>query len=225
MKDEKDENEKDEMKIAVLVSGSGTNLQAIIDSIESGYLHEVSIECVISDNPQAYAIERARKKNIPTYIVEYGKGKEKAETEIIQILEKHKVELIAMAGFMRILSPSFIKRYKMRIMNIHPAILPAFAGMEAQKRAAEYNVKISGCSVHFADEGVDTGPVVVQAAVPAYPDDTEETLRERILKWEHKIYPFAIKMYAQGRIKVDGRKVYVKDAEYESGVITNPKLE
>lgn len=211
------------LKIAVFVSGSGTNLQAIIDSVDSGYL-DVSIECIISDNPKAYALKRAERKKIPTYVVDYSKGMEGAEEEIMNILEKHSVELIVMAGFMRVLSPKFISRFRMRIMNIHPAILPAFPGLSAQKRAAEYGVKFSGCTVHFADEEVDKGPVIIQAVVPAYPDDTEETLKERILEWEHKIYPYAINMFAQGRIRVEGRKVFIEGAEYESKVLTNPRL-
>jgi phosphoribosylglycinamide formyltransferase-1 len=201
---------KNKLKIGVLVSGSGSNLQSIIDNIEKGLLDAV-IMVVVSNNPHAYAIERAKKHQIPSVVMEnkdYG-SRDEFDGAMVNILKSYSVELVVMAGFMRVLSPVFLNSFHMKIMNIHPAVLPSFPGIHAQKRAADYGVKFSGCTVHFADEGVDTGPVIIQAIVPAYDDDTEDTLAARILREEHRIYPQAIQFYAEGRIEVKDRKVHI----------------
>ena len=201
---------KNKLKIGVLVSGSGSNLQSIIDNIEKGLLDAV-ITVVVSNNPHAYAIKRAKKHQIPSVVLEnkdYG-SRDEFDGAMVNILKSYSVELVVMAGFMRVLSPVFLNSFHMKIMNIHPAVLPSFPGIHAQKRAAEYGVKFSGCTVHFADDGIDTGPVIIQAIVPAYDDDTEDTLAARILREEHRIYPQAIQFYAEGRIEVKDRKVHI----------------
>ncbi|MBI3752732.1 MAG: phosphoribosylglycinamide formyltransferase [Deltaproteobacteria bacterium] len=214
------------INLAVLVSGSGTNLQAIIDSIESGKLN-ARIKIVISNNSDAYAIERAKKHHIPVFIIQDNRFpvREDCDKHLVEILKSHAVDLVILAGFMRLLSRAFIRAFPMKIMNIHPALLPAFPGLRAQKKAVEYGVKFSGCTVHFVDEGVDTGPVIIQAVAPVYDDDTEETLAQRILKEEHRIYPQAIQFFAQGRIEIRGRKVIIKNQPKTEGVLENPKVE
>ena len=198
--------------IGVLVSGSGSNLQSIIDRIEEGRL-AAEIKVVISNNPEAYALERCRKHHIPATVIrhqEFGK-REDFDRQMIKVLESHQVELVVMAGFMRVLTPLFLDTFSMKIMNIHPALLPAFPGTHVQQKAIDYGVKFSGCTVHFADEGVDTGPVIIQAVVPVLAEDTADTLAARILKEEHRIYPQAIQFYAEGKIQVSGRKVSVRN--------------
>jgi phosphoribosylglycinamide formyltransferase-1 len=199
------------VNLGVLVSGSGSNLQSVIDNIEKGTL-PAKIRIIISNNPEAFAIERARKHNIPAVVIEpKGTGsREEYDQKLVDALKSHDVELVVLAGFMRVLSPLFLRAFPMRIMNIHPAILPSFPGTHGQKKAFDYGVKFSGCTVHFADEGVDTGPIIIQGIVPVYDTDTEETLSQRILKEEHRIYPKAIKLYAEGKLLVEGRKVRVK---------------
>lgn len=198
------------LKIGVLASGRGTNLQSIIDSIQRGDL-ETEIRIVISDRKGAKALVRANKYYIPNQYInpdDYA-TKEEFEQAMINLLEEHKVELVILAGFMRLLTPYFVRHYKNKIMNIHPSLLPAFPGLNAQRQALEYGVKIAGCTVHFVDEGMDTGPIILQAAVPVKEGDTEETLAERILQEEHRIYPEAIRLYSEGRLKIEGRVVKV----------------
>lgn len=195
------------LRIGVLVSGRGTNLQAIIDSIQKGDL-SAEIVIVISDNPNAMALERANKANIPTAYVKPGK-KSEFEEEIIRLLEENNVELIVLAGFMRILSPNFVNHFPLRIINIHPSLLPSFPGLEAQRQALEYGVKITGCTVHFVNEMVDAGPIILQEAVPVYDDDTVESLSNRILEKEHKILVEAIRLFSENRLKVVGRRVFI----------------
>ncbi|GAB6066203.1 phosphoribosylglycinamide formyltransferase [Aquifex pyrophilus] len=213
------------LKIGVLVSGRGSNLQAIIDSIEAGKV-KASIEIVISDNPKAYAIERCKKHNIPYEVVERKNFKSKREFEekIASILKERGVELVVLAGFMRILSENFLKHFPNKVINIHPSLIPAFQGLNAQKQALEFGVKFSGCTVHIVDESVDGGPVIVQAVVPVLPEDTEETLSERILRWEHKILPQTVQWFAEDRIRIKGRKVIVEGARYGE-LPVNPALE
>ncbi|MGD0280421.1 MAG: phosphoribosylglycinamide formyltransferase [Smithella sp.] len=200
----------DLLKLGVLISGSGTNLQSIIDHIEKGSLKAV-IKIVISNNPDAPGITRAKNHGIPFVVLKNSdfKSKEDFDSELIKVLKDHNVDLVILAGFMRIISPAFLKAFVHKIMNIHPALLPSFPGLHGQKQAVDYGVKISGCTVHFVDEGVDTGPVIIQSAVPVLDDDTEETLSARILVEEHKIYPRAIQLYADGKIEIKGRKVYI----------------
>ncbi len=210
------------LTLGILASGRGSNFQSIIDSIESGFLR-AKIAVLITDNPEAYAVERAKKHGIESLVL---KPKDFADrnsyySHVADELRKRGVELVILAGFMRVVGKALIDRYRNKIMNIHPALLPSFPGLHGQKQAADYGVKISGCTVHFVDEGMDTGPVIIQAAVPAYHDDTEETLSERILKQEHRIFPYAIKLYSEGRISVEGRKVVVK-GDREDSLIINP---
>ena len=199
------------INIGVLASGRGTNLQAIIEAIKEGKV-EGRISIVISDNPDAHALERAEQNNIETEYINFKsfKNREDYDKEIMECLKEKDIDLVVLAGYMRILSSYFIKMYKNRIMNIHPALLPSFPGLHAQRQAVEYGVKISGCTVHFVEEGVDSGPVILQKAVEVKDDDTEESLAERILKEEHQIYPRAIQLFCQGRLIIKDRKVFIK---------------
>ena len=197
-------------KIGVVVSGRGSNLQSIIDHIAEGKLN-VEIAVVVSDHKEAFALERAAKAGIPTAVVERKGCKDKAEFEdkIDAALRDKGAEVVVLAGFMRILTGHFISRWENRIINIHPALLPSFKGVDAQGQAVDYGVKIAGCTVHFVDEGTDTGPIILQKAVPVFDDDTEETLAARILVEEHKALPEAIRLWADGKLTIKGRKVFV----------------
>ncbi len=198
------------VNLGVLVSGSGSNLQSIIDNIERGTL-PARIGIVVSNNPEAFALERARKHGIAAVVIEHTgfADREAYDRRVVNTLQAHGVELVVLAGFMRVLSPFFLRSFPMRVMNIHPALLPSFPGTHGQRKAFDYGVKFSGCTVHFADEGVDTGPIIIQAVVPVYDADTEDTLARRILKEEHRIYPQAIRLYAEGKLRVEGRKVRI----------------
>ena len=197
-------------KIGVVVSGRGSNLQSIIDHIAEGKLN-VEIAVVVSDHKEAFALERAAKAGIPTAVVERKGCKDKAEFEdrIDAALREAGAEVVVLAGFMRILTGHFISRWEHKIINIHPALLPSFKGLDAQGQAVDYGVKVAGCTVHFVDEGTDTGPIILQKVVPVLDDDTEETLAARILKEEHKALPEAIQLWADGKLTIQGRKVYV----------------
>lgn len=200
------------LKLGVLASGRGSNFQAIIDAIESGAL-DASVELLVVDNPSAYAIKRAENHNIH-YLYIDPKGfasKDEFFVRIVEELNARGVGLVILAGFMRIVRKPLLDAFPMRVMNIHPAILPSFPGLHGQKQAVDYGVKISGCTVHFVDEGMDTGPIIIQAAVPAIAEDTEETLSARILSLEHKIFPEAIRLFAEGRLEVEGRTVKIKE--------------
>jgi phosphoribosylglycinamide formyltransferase-1 len=205
----------DLLKLGVLISGNGSNLQSIIDHIEKGSLKAI-IKIVISNNPDANGTIRAKKHGIPVVILKHTdfKNKEDFDLELIKILKSNQVDLVILAGFMRILTPAFLKAFSHKIMNIHPALLPSFPGIHGQKQAVEYGVKISGCTVHFVDEGVDTGPIIIQSAVQVLDDDTEATLAARILKKEHMIYPQAIQLFADGKIEIKGRKVRIKNVRF-----------
>ena len=196
--------------LGVLVSGNGSNLQAIIDRIEAGTL-DARIAVVVSDNPRAFALERAADHGIPIVTVPSGAypSRVAADAAMVGVLNDYGVELVALAGFMRLLTETFLTAFPMRIINIHPALLPAFPGVHSQRQAAEYGVKFSGCTVHFVDQGVDTGPIIIQAVVPVEEADTEATLGARILEQEHRIFPQAIQWYAEGRLRVEGRKVFL----------------
>ncbi len=213
-----------QLPLGVLISGSGSNLQAIIDAIEEKRLDAV-IRVVISNREDAFGLVRARKHNIPTEVLDHRKfsSREAYDEALVEILQRQQVELVILAGFMRLLSPVFVKSYSNRIMNIHPALLPAFPGIHVQKKAVEHGVRFSGCTVHFVNEGCDEGPIIIQAVVPVFPDDTEESLSARILKEEHRIYPRAIQLYSEGRLHVVGRKVMVdKLVREENQVLVNP---
>ena len=201
------------LKLGVLASGRGSNLQAIIDNIERGSL-SAEIAVVISDQAEAFSLERARKHGLPAIHVSAGgyKGKrEEYDALLVRELRKFNVEFVVLAGFMRIITRVLVKAYPDRIMNIHPALLPSFPGLHVQKAAIAHGVKFSGCTVHFVDEGMDTGPIIIQAVVPILDNDTEDTLSARILTQEHKIFSRAIQLYAEGRLKVDGRRVLISD--------------
>lgn len=219
---------EDKLKLGVLVSGGGTNLQAIIDAIEAGRVN-AAIKIVISDNPSAFALERAKKHGIETAVITKDKfpSREAFDAELVKTLKGCGVELVALAGFMRILTPAVIREFKNRIINIHPALLPSFPGLHVQKKAIDHGVKFSGATVHFVDEGVDSGPIIIQAVVPVLDDDTPETLSARILKEEHRIYPQAIELFGQGRLSIEGRRVIINganDADVKVQSLENPAV-
>jgi phosphoribosylglycinamide formyltransferase-1 len=197
-------------RLGILVSGGGTNLQAIIDCIEADALN-AKICCVISNNSDAYALTRAQRHGIPVVIHENGEFPDRRsyDAATVGILRGYDVELVILAGFMRILSEVMVDAFPNAIMNIHPALLPAFPGLHAQQQALDYGVRYSGCTVHFVDCGTDTGPIIMQSVVPVEQDDTEETLSARIRKAEHRTFPAAIKLYADGKINIDGRHVRI----------------
>jgi len=197
--------------LAVLVSGNGSNLQAIIHRIESGELN-ARIACVISNNPDAFALTRAKTHNIPGIVHENSgfKGRREYDAALASILQGYGVELVILAGFMRILSDAMVTAFPNAIMNIHPALLPSFPGLHAQQQALDYGVKFSGCTVHFVDCGTDTGPIILQAVVPVKQDDTEETLSTRIQAEEHRTFSEAVRLFIEGRISVNGRLVRIQ---------------
>lgn len=199
--------------IAVLVSGSGSNLQAIIDASERGDI-PCRIGLVLSNKADAYGLERARKHGIPTEVVDHRafQTREEFDARLVERLNESGVSLVCLAGFMRVLTPLFIRSFPHRIINIHPALLPSFPGTHGPRQALQYGARFAGCTVHFIDEGVDTGPVIVQAVVPVHDDDTEDSLAARILVQEHKIYPMAIRLFFEGRLKIEGRRVKVASA-------------
>lgn len=199
------------LRIGVLASGRGSNFQAIIDEIEAGRL-KASIQLLVADNPDAYAIERAKKHSIEYLYINPKSFNSKDDffSAIADALKERKIELVVLAGFMRIVKRPLIEAFPNRIINIHPALLPAFPGLHSQKQALDYGVRFSGCTVHFVDEGMDTGPVIIQAVEPVFPSDNEETLSGRILKLEHRILPEAIRLYSEGRLRIEGRVVKIE---------------
>src|SRR5918995_3952004 len=210
--------------IGVLISGSGTNLQAIIDAIEADQL-DATIRLVLSNRADAYGLARAKSHGIPTEVVDHKHfaTREAFDEAVVEILRARDVELVVLAGFMRLLSPVFVKAFSNRMMNIHPALLPSFPGLHAQKRAVEHGVRFSGCTVHFVNEQCDEGPIIIQAVVPVFPDDTEGSLTARILEQEHRIYPRAIQLYSEGRLRIDGRRVFVEGlVREEDQVVIHP---
>jgi phosphoribosylglycinamide formyltransferase-1 len=215
------------LRLGVLISGSGTNLQAIIDAIGRREI-KAEIRLVISNRAGAYGLERARLAGITTVVVD-NRGfpsREDYDRRLLAELQAAGVELVILAGFMRLLSSVMIRAYPHRIMNIHPALLPSFPGLQVQKAAVEHGVRFSGCTVFFVTEGVDDGPIIIQAVVPVYPDDTEEILAARILAQEHRIYPRAIALFQEGRLEVNGRRVLVKglNATNAAPALINPPL-
>ncbi len=206
-----------QVKIGVLVSGSGTNLQSLIDNTESGNI-KGTISLVISNRKDAYGLERARQHNIDAVYIRQKdyQSFENFNDAIIHELKSRGVELVVLAGYLKILSPKFIEVYKNRIINIHPSLIPAFCGegyygIKVHEEAVKYGVKLSGATVHFVDEGADTGPIIIQEAVEVSYDDTAETLQQKILKIEHKILPLAVKYYCRGKIQIKGRKVKIEE--------------
>lgn len=199
------------LRLGVLASGRGSNLQSIIDAGKAGTI-KAEVAVVVSDNPAAFALERAKDNSIPGFCICPGDFTDKVEyeREIVNILNKHQVELVCLAGYMRLVGETMLNAFPNRIMNIHPALLPAFPGLHAQEQAWEYGVRFSGCTVHLVDGGMDTGPIILQAVVPALGTDTPDTLSARILEQEHRIYPEAIRLFSEGRLQLDGRKVFIK---------------
>lgn len=197
------------MNIVVLVSGSGTNLQAIIDAVRSGYIN-AHIALVVSDKGDAYAMERAKKDGIETLFMDpkIFKSKEDYDKAVVKYLRDKNVDMICLAGYMRVLSAYFVREYKGRIINIHPALLPSFKGVNGIEDALDYGVKVTGPTVHFVTEEVDSGPIIAQAVVEVKDDDTEDSLRERVHEEEHKIYPKAIKEFVEGKLEIKGRRVF-----------------
>jgi phosphoribosylglycinamide formyltransferase 1 len=214
------------VRLGVLISGSGTNLQAIIDAVEHGEL-SADIRIVISNRSDAQGLQRAARHGIPTRVIEHRRflSREEFDRALVAELSHHDVELVVCAGFMRLLSRVMLSAFPDRIMNIHPALLPAFPGVNAQKQALEHGARFSGCTVFFVREGVDDGPIIIQAAVPVMPDDDEQRLSDRIRAQEHRIYPLAIRLFQEGCLRIDGRQVQIRDCSpyEESAVMISPK--
>ncbi|HWP49880.1 MAG TPA: phosphoribosylglycinamide formyltransferase [Candidatus Limnocylindrales bacterium] len=199
-------------RVAVFASGRGTNLQALIEATKKGEI-PAKIVLVITDREDAQALRRAAQNFIKAfYLSPEGLTREEYDSLLLRFLQDNQIDLIALAGFMRILSPVLIRAYPNKILNIHPSLLPAFPGLHAQRQALEYGVKVTGCTVHLVDEEVDHGPIVIQRTVPVYDTDTEETLSARILEQEHIAYPEALKLLAEDRLIVQGRRVFIRDA-------------
>ena len=205
------------VNLGILISGRGSNMKAILSAIKAGKIKNVKPSIVVSNNPNAPGLRVASERfKIPIKVVPSNATKGwDYDQRIVSVLSEHGVTpesgLICLAGFMRIISPEFVRLYKRRIMNIHPGLLPSFAGLHAQKQAIEYGVKVTGCTVHFVDEGVDSGPIILQKAVDVFDWDSEETLSSRILKEEHKLYPRTVKLFVEGKIEVKGRKVFIQN--------------
>jgi phosphoribosylglycinamide formyltransferase-1 len=223
------------IRIGVLASGSGSNLQAILDACAEGRI-DGEVAAVVSNVPEAKALERARLAGVPAELLP-SKGKSDRvayDKELVALLRRHGVDLVCLAGYMRIVTPLFLGAFGPSparngcpaVMNIHPALLPSFPGLHAQRQALDHGARFSGCTVHFVDSGTDTGPIVVQAVVPVLPGDTEESLAARILLEEHRIYPEAVQWFAEGRLALHGRKVTVRDAAAPSlEGVSNPSLD
>lgn len=221
----------DKLNIAILVSGSGSNLQAIIDRIQAGAL-EAEIRLVLSNRPEAHALARAREYGLPALCLPHQEYPTRRDFDraMLRAVRDSGAQAVVLAGFMRMLSPEFLHAFPQGVLNIHPALLPSFPGVHGQDEAAAYGVKLSGCTVHFVDEKMDNGPVVIQAAVPAYPEDDGRTLGGRILRLEHRVYPQAIQWLATGRLSVSGRTVSLKPASIplakkDDDCLVNPPLE
>lgn len=211
------------LRLGFLASGRGSNFQSIVDAIETGRLNAQAAVLIV-DNPNAFARERARKHGIEELYLnpKESPSKDAYFEQIRDELVSRHVDLVILAGFMRIVRRPLIAVFPNRIMNIHPALLPSFPGLHGQKQALDYGVRVSGCTVHFVDEGMDTGPIIIQAAVPVSPDDTEETLGARILSEEHRIYPEAIRLYAEGRLSVEGRTIKIDGYDLPETALVNP---
>ena len=215
------------LRLGVLASGGGTNLQAIIDRCQDGSI-DAEIAVVITNNPGAGALDRADMAGIPTLCINHRdfSQREDFDKAVVGALQDSGVELVVLAGFMRIITQTFIDAYPNRIINIHPALLPAFPGLHVQQQAIDYGARFSGCTVHFVDGGVDTGPIIIQAVVPIHPEDTADDLAARILEQEHKIYPRAIQLISEGRVHVAGRQVTIKPpCAAADASLVNPPLD
>ena len=214
-----------QLKLAVLISGSGTNLKALIDACsEASYPAQISL--VLSNKENASGLAHAKKAGIPTLVIRHTDFTErhKFDEALTNALESNKVDLICLAGFMRILGQTFVSRWRDQLINIHPSLLPAFKGLHTHKRALQAGVRIAGCTVHYVRTEVDVGPIVAQAAVPVMPDDTEECLAKRVLEQEHRLYPLSVELIARGKAQIDGRRVQVTGTERpRMAALINPK--
>jgi phosphoribosylglycinamide formyltransferase-1 len=200
------------LRVAVLVSGSGTNLQSVLDRCASGSI-DAEVVLVFSNKREATALERARRAGVPTEVLEpAGLGREEYDAKAAVVIDRYGPELLVLAGYMRIVTPAFVDHFRDRIINIHPALLPAFPGVNAQKQALDYGVRVTGCTTHFVRAEVDAGPIILQEAVTVEPGDTEESLTRRVLEREHELLPRTIQLFAEGRLKVEGRRVKVLPA-------------
>ena len=195
-------------RIGVLLSGRGSNFEALAESVAAGRIPNAEIAIVISNREGAPGIERANARGIRTRVIpSKGLERETYDRQVAAVLEEHKIDLICLAGYMRLVSPFFVAKFPNRILNIHPSLLPSFPGLESQRQALEYGVKVAGCTVHFVDENLDAGPIILQSVVPVKDDDTEESLNARILKEEHRIYSEAVRIVLEGKYKIEGRRV------------------
>jgi len=195
-------------RIGVLLSGRGSNFEALAESVAAGRIPNAEISIVISNREGAPGIERANARGIRTRVIpSKGLEREAYDRQVAAVLEEHKIDLICLAGYMRLLSPYFVAKFPNRILNIHPSLLPSFPGLESQRQALEYGVKVAGCTVHFVDENLDAGPIILQSVVPVNDDDTEESLNARILKEEHRIYSEGVRIVLEGKYKIVGRRV------------------
>lgn len=217
----------DALRVAVLASGRGSNLQAVIDAIEAGTVQS-KIVAVITNKKEAPALERARRHGLPGFFVDpkpyAGRpdSREAYDRALLDVLRRHDVELVLLAGYMKIVTSILVEAFANRMMNIHPSLLPSFPGLDVQKKAIEWGCKLAGCTVHFVTEGVDDGPIILQAAVPILDDDTSGTLAARILEQEHKIYPRAVQLFAEGRLRVEGRRVFIEAGKPEGESVISP---
>jgi phosphoribosylglycinamide formyltransferase-1 len=214
----------DALRVAVLASGRGSNLQAVIDAIEAGTV-QAKIVTVISNKQEALALERARRHGLSSLFVDpkphAGRpdSREAYDRELLGVLRQHDVELVLLAGYMKIVTMVLVEAFVNRMMNIHPSLLPSFPGLDVQKKAIEWGCKLAGCTVHFVTEGVDEGPIILQAAVPILDEDTPDTLAARILQQEHRIYPRAVQLFAEGRLRVEGRRVFIEAGKPEGEAV------
>jgi phosphoribosylglycinamide formyltransferase-1 len=220
-------NRTEPLRVAVLASGRGSNLQAIIDAIEAKRLDATTV-AVISNKKDAPALERARKHRLKDLFVDpkpfAGRpdGREAYDRVLLDILREHNVELVLLAGYMKIVTAVLVNAYADRIMNIHPSLLPSFPGLDAQKKTLDWGCKLAGCTVHFVTEGVDEGPIIIQAAVPVLDGDTPDSLAARILEQEHEIYPRAVQLFAEGRLRAEGRRILIEGAKPTGEAIISP---
>jgi len=198
-------------RTAILISGRGSNMLALADAVGKGNVAEAEITIVISDQPNAAGLALAQSRNLKTVVVERrGRSRDEHDRELVAVLQEHQIDFVCLAGYMRLLSPFFLSAYQNRILNIHPSLLPAFPGLDAQKQALEHGVKFSGCTVHFVDQTLDGGPIIAQRIVPVLDDDSEETLAARILEQEHELYPEALAIVAGSAYEIVGRRVMLK---------------
>lgn len=213
------------LRLGILASGGGTNLQSIIDQCQQNKI-DAEIKLVFSNNPEAGALARAAKAQLPHLCINHRDypDRQSFDRAVVAALQQAGVELVVLAGFMRIISPVFLDAFPGRVINIHPSLLPAFPGLNVQQKAIDYGARFSGCTVHFVDGGVDTGPIIIQAVVPVLTDDTAESLAARILEQEHRVYPRAIQLIAEDRVRTAGRNVRITGVEQSLSALTNPPL-